>query len=94
MPHPRYEAEEVVERGEQIFEQYIRPLVAQEDPRKLVAIDIESRDYALGTDQLEVADQLLAKHPEAEIYLTRVGFRAVGTLGGGSLDPRTDTAAQ
>ena len=45
---PRYSKEEFARRGDQIYEQEIRPNVAAEDHGKYVAIDIESATVGNG----------------------------------------------
>lgn len=71
---PRYSKEESVRRGREIFERTIRPLVEGEDPYKYVAIDIETGDFELDADSRTATDRLVARNPNAQIFMRRVGF--------------------
>ena len=85
---PRYSKEESARRGEEIFERKIRDKVRDEDPRTLVAIDIETEEYELGQDVLQVTDQLRRRVPDAQIWLRRVGTKYVHRFGIRSVSPR------
>jgi hypothetical protein len=73
--------EETVERGKRIYEERIRPLV-QSNVGKYLLIDVESGDWAVGDDTLELADTIEARHPDAVLYAMRIGYRAAGRIGG------------
>jgi len=70
---PRYSKEEFARRGEEIFNRDILPKLKDEDPRKVVAIDIETGDYEIDHDQLTACDRLEARRPDAQIWARRVG---------------------
>ena len=72
---PRYSKEEFARRGDQIFEHDIAPHVGEEDPTKFVVIDIESGAYEIDEDELAASDRLLARKPDAQMWLRRVGSR-------------------
>lgn len=82
MPHPRYTTEEIVRRGEEIYQERIRPLVEPEHHGKFLVVDVETGDYALGPDELTAADRLQERRPDAVIYLLRVGHPTAVRLGG------------
>jgi hypothetical protein len=44
---------------------------------KIVAIDVDSTDYEVGTDVLDTAHRLRARRPDAQVYLLRVGDRVL-----------------
>jgi hypothetical protein len=89
MPHPRYSREEIAERGEQIYEERLRELVeTEENIGKVLSVDVETGDFALGTDPLKTSRQLLSRHPGAATWTRRVGYDAVYALGGGSVVTR------
>jgi len=69
--------------GQSIFEERVGPLVAEDDPNDFLAIDIISGDYEVAPDDLTPSDKLRARHPDAIIYLRRVGDEAAYTVGGG-----------
>lgn len=77
MGHPRYSSEEIGSRGREIY-QRIRPLVeTEENIGKLISIDIETGEYAIGDDLISSTDQVLARHPGAPLYGARIGYDAV-----------------
>ena len=71
---PRYPKEEFARRGDEIYEQEVRPQVGVEDHGKYVAIDIETRQWAMNADEIAAGDQLLSRVPDAQMWMTRVGF--------------------
>ena len=51
-----------------------------------VAIDVDSGNWAIAESELAASDLLLAQCPDAiDVWLLRVGYRAVASIGGGSL---------
>ncbi len=81
----RYSAEETARRGDEIYEQQIRPLVEEGNRGKVVAIDIESGVYAVAENALSASHDVLARLPNAEIWCVRVGSHALYRMGGTSL---------
>lgn len=79
--HPRYSAEETARRGDEIYEQRVRAQVEADHQGEVVAIDIETGAYAVGETARAAANRLLAQYPEAEIWLVRVGHRALHRIG-------------
>jgi hypothetical protein len=71
---PRYTNEEFGRRGDEWYERVVRPRVGSEDMGKFVAIDIESGANEIDADELAASDRLLARCPNAQVWLTRVGY--------------------
>src|SRR5262249_44832151 len=69
----RYPIEEVARRGDVIYDDEVRPRVSPADEGNYVAIDVESGDYEIDASDLAASRRLLARHPEAQIWFTRVG---------------------
>jgi hypothetical protein len=83
MPHSRVPSGEISRRGQTLYDERIRPLVeTEENIGKLVAIDVETGDFAISDDMLTAADHMLAKNPDAALYGVRIGYNAVYALGG------------
>jgi hypothetical protein len=83
MPHPRFSGEEIVRRGEELYEQSIRSQVkTDENIGKIVSIDIETGEYAVDVDPVVVGLLVQSKRQEAAIYGKRIGFNAAFALGG------------
>jgi hypothetical protein len=78
---PRYSQEEFARRGQEIYEREIRPQVESSDEGKFVAIDIETGGYEIDSDDYTATERLLARSPDAQIWLVRVGHRATYRIG-------------
>ena len=81
----RRPAEETGRIGDEIYERDIRPKVEGTHHGKIVAIDVDSGDYAIAESVIAAADLLRERHPEARVWLMRVGHRALYHFGGSSL---------
>lgn len=78
---PRYSKEEFARRGDEMYERDIRPQVEAGNEGKFVVIDIETRAYEIDEDELAASDRLLARHPDAQVWVTRVGSRYARRFG-------------
>jgi hypothetical protein len=72
---------EVARRGDAIYDRSIRALVEPAHEGEVVAIDIETGAFALGPDALTAARRLRVLQPDAEVWLVRVGSRALHRIG-------------
>ncbi len=77
----RYSREEFARRGQEIYEQKIRPTLRADDDDMFVAIDIESGDYEIDREDHAATERLLNRRPTAQIWLVRVGQPAAYRLG-------------
>lgn len=74
-PHP---PELTGKMGDEIYDQEIKHLVEPSHNEEIVAIDVDSRKWALAAEEEEAVDRLRQSHPEAFNILTmRVGSRSV-----------------
>ena len=78
---PRYSKEEFARRGDALYEGDIRPLVEEGNEGKFVAIDIETGAYEVDGDEVAASDRLLARVPDAQVWLKRIGSRYVRRFG-------------
>jgi len=78
---PRYSKEEFARRGDALYEQKISRLIEPGNDGKFVAIDIESGAYEVDADELAASDRLLARNPEAQVWLRKIGSRHVRHFG-------------
>jgi hypothetical protein len=78
---PRYSREEFARRGDLLYERDILPALGQSHEGKFVVIDIETGAYEVDADELAASDRLLARVPNAQVWLTRVGSRYARTFG-------------
>ena len=77
----RYSKEEFAKRGDAIYEHDVRPQLKPADEGKFVAIDIEGGAYEIDEEEMAAGDKLLARIPEAQIWMVRVGSRYVHRFG-------------
>ena len=82
MPYANYSAEEIESRGEEIYQQEVRPHVEAGNKGKFVVIDIETGAYEVDADDLQATKRALAKRPEAVLYGLRIGYPTAYTWGG------------
>ena len=81
MPHSRYTSEEIVRRGQRLFEQSIRSQVPAESRGKFLVIDIETGLYEVDSSDLEAMQRARARNPDAALYIMRIGFPTAYRLG-------------
>ena len=82
MPLSQYTPDEIVQRGEEIYEREIRPRIEEGNKGKFLVIDVETGAYEMDEDDLVASDRLLARHPSAELYGVRIGSPTAYHLGG------------
>ena len=69
----RYSREEVARRGDEIYEREVLPHLSLADEGKYALIDIETSDYEIDRDEVAASDRLLARHPDAQVWMRQVG---------------------
>ncbi len=77
----RYSKEEFARRGDAIYERNVRPQIETGREGEFVAIDIETGAYEVDTDELAASDRLVARVPNAQIWLRRIGSRYARRFG-------------
>lgn len=73
---------EVVARGKELYESRKRPTVEAGNTGKYVAINVNTGDYEVGSEYLQLSRAVQSRDPHAEIAILRIGCRAVGRIGG------------
>ena len=82
----RRPAQETARLGDEIYEWDIRPHVEASDHGRYVAIDVDSGSWSIADTMRGAAENLRGDHPQAvDVWLLRVGYRAIASIGGGSL---------
>jgi len=81
---PRYSKEEFARRGDEIYERDLRLHVEAGNEGKFIVFDIETGAYEIDADELVASDRLLARHPDAQVWLRQVGSRYARRFGTGS----------
>ena len=85
---PCPDREEVAKRGDEIYEREVLPRLGPDDEGKFVLIDIATGDYELDWDEIAASDRLLARHPDAQVWMRQAGARYARRFG-----PRFKTSA-
>lgn len=81
----RRSPEEAGRIGDAIYEREIRTQVETTHHGKIVSIDIDSGDYAVGNSVIAATDRLRERHPDADVWSIRIGYGVLRQFGGGSL---------
>ena len=85
MDAPTRPKEEIARLGKEIYQRDIRPRVEADHVGEVVAIDVDSGKYALGQNAIAASESLRAQHPDAQVWLMRVGYPTLRSFGGSSL---------
>lgn len=85
MPHPRYASEEIVQRGQALYDRQIRAEVEPGHKGEFLVVDIETGEYELDVSELAAVKRAKAKNPDAALYILRVGYSAAYRVGGHGL---------
>ena len=80
------EPHSTIGRGQSIFEAQVAARLTDENPDDFLLIDVLSGDYEVASDETTGRANLRTRHPDAVIYLRRVGDDAAYTVGGGYLE--------
>jgi hypothetical protein len=73
--------EEVAQRGDELYDRVVQPALTEADTGKFVLIDVNSGDFEVDKDEIAASDRLLARRPEARVWLRRAGSRYARRFG-------------
>lgn len=82
MPHPHYTSDDIVQRGQALYEQHIRVKVEPDHNGKFLVLDIETGEYEIDVNELAAVKRAKARNPHAALYILRVGYPTAYRLGG------------
>ncbi len=74
---PRYPMKEMARRANEIYDRDIRAKVEPDHNEEIVAIDVDTGEWELDPDENTAATRLLARLPDAQTFVLRVGSRYV-----------------
>lgn len=80
---PRYTKEEAARLGDEIYNRDIRAQVEPDHRGKYIAIDIETGTWEMDADEIVAGDRLRARIPDAQTWMTRVGYGYIRRFGAG-----------
>ena len=78
---PRYPKDEFARRGNALYEKRVKSQVEDGNHGRIVAIDIETGEFALADDTLAASGLLFQRCPDAQPWLVRIGHKAVHRIG-------------
>ena len=81
MPAEDYTIDEVCDRGEQIYEEQIKPLVEPQENGKFVVIDVESGDYEIANELPDASQRLRERQPDCVGFGARIGCESAFHMG-------------
>ncbi|HEV7669433.1 MAG TPA: hypothetical protein VGS22_12990 [Thermoanaerobaculia bacterium] len=81
MAHPRYSSNEIVERGQTLYERDIQGVLPPSARGNFLVLDIETGDYEMDPDELAAVKRARAKHLDGAFFILRVGHSAAYRLG-------------
>jgi hypothetical protein len=82
MQATRENVEEIGRRGEERYRREIREKVLPDHRGEFLVLDLNSGDYEVGPDDLDIEHRLRERRPEGVFYLVRVGFKTAFTMSG------------
>ncbi len=82
MSHSNYTTDEIVQRGQAIYEEQIRPKLSSEEQGKFLVVDIETGEFETDNSELAALKRAKIKNPDAALFLLRVGSTTAYRLGG------------
>lgn len=81
--NPKYNIDEVCDRGEKIYAEQLRVQVEPQEVGKFIVIDVETGDYEVGEEMLAASRRLQERRPESVRYGARVGYDSAFRIGWG-----------
>jgi hypothetical protein len=83
----RYSKEEFARRGNEIYGKQVPPQVEEGNHGKIIAINIETEDFGVDKSEIAACNRLEARHPNAQVWIVRIGSRHVRQFGGRTRRP-------
>jgi hypothetical protein len=80
---PRHTKEEAARLGNEIYDRDIRAKVEADHKGEYVAIDIETGAWDMDVDEIVAGDRLRIHVPDAQTWMTRVGYGYIRRIGAG-----------
>ena len=76
-----YDKEAICREGQRIYDETLRSQVEGPFRGKFLVIDVLTRDYEIGDDDLEASTHMMARNPNAILYGVRIGSPAAYRFG-------------
>jgi hypothetical protein len=82
MSQTSYRADEVVRRGEEIYQRDLKSKVEPIHNGEILVLDIDTGDYEIDREEVAALKRAIDRHPNGTRYIKRIGFPATHRLGG------------
>ena len=77
--------DEQMHRAREIYNRIVVPTLLEENDEKIVAIDVDSEDFEIGEDLIQICRSLRSRRPNASVCGFRLGGGAIDRFGGSSI---------
>ena len=88
MGHLHFSTDEIVARGQEIYEQQLRAKLEPQNIGKFLVIDIETGEYEMDEDDLVASLRASRKKPSGARFGMRIGSPTSGTIGNALMGAR------
>ena len=78
---PLLTPKQVAEKGEQIYQEKLKPILEPQENGKFVTIEVNSGEYFLGDSLLEALQRARQKYPDRLFHTIKVGAEGVFKMG-------------
>ncbi len=82
MQQTRFTRDEIVKRGQALYDEQIRAKVEAGNQGKFLVINVETGEYEMDADDLAAAKRAKTRFPDAPLFSMRIGYPAAYRLGG------------
>ena len=77
-----YNGEEIVRRGQQLYEDSIRPQVESGNRDKILVINVQTGEHVIDADEMAATETANARFGDVRLFVMRIGSPAMYRLGG------------
>ena len=82
MPKTSYSADEVVRRGEEIYQRDLKSKVEPIHNGEFLVLDLDTGSFEIDPDEVTALRRAIDRHPEGTRYIKRIGYSVSHRLGG------------
>jgi hypothetical protein len=87
MPTSSLTIDQIVQRGQELYDRQIRAQVEPEHNGKLLVINVETGEYEMDADAVAAAKRAKARFPDAPLFTVRIGYPTAYRLRSGIAGP-------
>lgn len=73
---------ELGRRAQALYDRLRTQIETEENIGKIIVMDVDSEDYEIDDMGIETSRRLQARHPGADLFAFRIGYKAMEALGG------------